>query len=1096
MKNQTSHPLCLNFERFFTQEGSPPLDQVKYVRASSHIKDPEGRVVFEMSDIEVPAHWSQLSIDILLSKYLRKAGVPRTEHETSIRQVIHRITHTLAQEARARGVLSEHSAQIFEDELSYLLVHQMAAFNSPVWFNLGLFHQYGIQGSSGLYVWDEQLARAVPTAHAYERPQCSACFIQSVDDELMSIFQLMKNEAQLFKYGSGSGTNFSRIRGKQEKISGGGYSSGLMSFLEVLDKAAGATQSGGTTRRAAKMVCLDMDHPEVIDFITWKGREERKVAALIQAGYSSDFNGEAYRSVSGQNSNNSVRVSDAFMQALESGASWALRARSTGEVLATHDPQHLWQILAQAAWECGDPGVQFDTTINEWNTCAESARIHASNPCSEFMFLDDTACNLASLNLVQFLDSHGQWRIDAFRSAVRTLMLAQELLVDLSSYPTPEIAKNSHDYRPLGLGYANLGALLMRKGLAYDSEEGRAWAAALTSLMSGHAYAVSAELAQIRGAFDQFSVNRRSMLRVMKKHQKASHTQSQSQRVRDEKRHAQEGLLEVWKAAQRDWAQALKLGEHWGWRNAQVSVLAPTGTIGLLMDCDTTGIEPDFALVKFKKCVGGGYFKLVNQSVPGALRNLGYSDPQMKEIMRYLLGSLSFDHASHVNQEFLQARGLTQEEIRRIEQRLPAVFHLKMAFTRQELGDELLDRLGVTLQERESPTFHLLQWLGMDDQSVELAHEEICGRWTLEGAPHLKEEHQSVFDCANPCGSQGKRFITPLGHIRMMAAVQPFLSGAISKTVNLPHETSVAQIQEIYQQAWKLGLKSVALYRDGCKFSQPLSTPSRPSLHPAVSPALAPSASLQGGERASGDQPLIRASGARRKLPARRRGLTQEARVGGHKIYLRTGEYEDGSLGELFIDMHKEGAAYRSIMNCFAIAVSLGLQYGVPLEEFVEQFTFTRFDPSGVVSGHPHVKMATSVVDYLFRVLALEYLGRTDFVQVKPWVDLSGEEKSRSDTYDQAPQEQSIQEQKASQVKKTPQPLLKSTQKKVPPQNQEGRDEAVESESLKKENNDPLDHQLGELMRDAPFCETCGHLTVRSGACYKCLHCGSSTGCS
>jgi ribonucleoside-diphosphate reductase alpha chain len=900
-------------ERRFTQSGQNPLDDIRYVKTDSRITDTDGKVVFELKGIEVPESWSPLAADILASKYFRKAGVPGTGHEVSIRQVIHRITHTLRVVGERSGYFDRESGATFEAELSYLLVNQYGAFNSPVWFNLGLFQDYGIEGSGGNFHWDRSREKIVETKNAYEHPQCSACFIQSVDDDLMSIFELVKNEARLFKYGSGTGTNFSRIRGSAELLSGGGTSSGLMSFLEVLDRGAGATKSGGTTRRAAKMVCLDVDHPEIRDFVNWKMKEERKVAALIAAGYSSDFNGDAYRTVSGQNSNNSVRITDAFMKAVLKDQDWQTTARTTGNPLESFQARQLWKEIATAAWSCADPGLQFDTTINTWHTCANTDRIRASNPCSEYMFLDDTACNLASLNLVKFLKEDGTFDLEAYQHAGRVFVLAQEILVDHSSYPTAILAQNSHDFRPLGLGYANLGALLMLKGIPYDSDDGRAWAAALTAVMTGNAYAVSAELAAIQGQFKGYAVNRDPMLKVIRKH-------------RDSVQHisVQHVPAELGKAAQDAWDLALRKGEKHGYRNAQVTVLAPTGTIGLLMDCDTTGIEPDFALVKFKKLAGGGVFKIVNQSVPRALANLGYPSDQIREIVHHILETM-----------------------------------------------------------------------------------------TIEGAPYFQVEHLAVFDCANRCGENGTRFIAPMGHVRMMAAVQPFLSGAISKTVNLPHETTVEEIEEIHLQAWKSGLKAIALYRDGCKLSQPLTA------------------------RAETSSVLTQAG--RKRLPAKRRGVTVEAEVAGHKVYIRTGEYEDGSLGELFIDMHKEGAAYRSMMNCFAISISLGLQHGVPLSEFVEKFTFTRFEPAGVVTGHPNVKMATSIVDYIFRVLGMEYLGRTDFLQVKPALDLLGSTRTVSE------------------------------------HSSDG---------------------TGDMVGDAPLCDSCGHPTVRSGACFRCLNCGSSTGCS
>jgi ribonucleoside-diphosphate reductase alpha chain len=955
----------ISMPRKFSQHGINPLDQIQYKKSQSKIKDTDGQTVFEMKDVEVPANWSQLAIDILVSKYFRKAGVPKTGHEVSVRQVVKRLAHTLRTAGVEMGYFNAVDAESYEAELSHLLVNQMGAFNSPVWFNLGLYHEYGIEGSGGNFAYDVSTDSIKETENAFSRPQCSACFIQSVDDDLMSIFDLIKNEARLFKYGSGTGTNFSKIRGRQEKLSGGGTSSGLISFLEVLDRGAGATKSGGTTRRAAKMVCLDMDHPEIEDFINWKMKEERKVAALIAAGYSSDFNGEAYRTVAGQNSNNSLRISDEFMDAVINDKNWHTTARTTGEVIDTYKARDLWRQIATASWSCADPGLQFDTTINEWHTCSETSKIHASNPCSEYMFLDDTACNLASLNLVKFLKEDGSFDIDAYKAACRVFIVSQEILVDLSSYPTARVAQNSHEYRPLGLGYANLGTLLMLKGIPYDSDEGRAWAASLTAILCGEAYAVSAEEASKLGAFKGYAKNREAMLKVMRKHKEAAYQIDATQAPK------------AFTAAAKDsWDRALSLGELHGYRNAQVTVLAPTGTIGLLMDCDTTGIEPDFALVKFKKLSGGGYFKIVNQSVIPALKNLAYSAAQITDIIAYVLGSMNFSSQNLVlNTEFLLSKGFTKADIEKIEKTLPGTFEISSAFNRYSLGDELLKRLGVVASEYEKPLFNFLTYAGLNHAQIEAANVKICGTMTVEGAPHLKPAHLPVFDCANKCGSIGKRFIAPMGHVRMMGATQPFLSGAISKTVNLPNETTIEDIEAIHLESWKLGLKAVALYRDGCKLSQPLNTKSD-----TKSDAKAEKVELKIEAPVAASTPTLQEASAqmsfapvRHRLPAKRGGLTIESTVAGHKVYLRTGEYADGKLGEVFIDMHKEGAAYRSMMNCFAIAISLGLQYGVPLNEFVDKFTFTRFEPSGPVAGHPNVKFATSIVDYIFRVLGMEY---------------------------------------------------------------------------------------------------------------------------
>ncbi|MEB2311671.1 MAG: vitamin B12-dependent ribonucleotide reductase [Polyangiaceae bacterium] len=1048
----------LTVTRRFTRAGQDPFDTAVWERRQSVITNPDGSVVFKMDGAEIPAEWSQLATDIVVSKYFRKAGLhgDKARGETSVRQVVYRVAHTIRVAGERAGgyFATKKDADAFEAELSYLLLHQHGAFNSPVWFNCGLFHEYGIEGSGGNWAYNSRSGSVDETPNAYERPQCSACFIQGVSDDLMSIYDLMKAEARLFKYGSGTGSNFSSIRGKQEKLSGGGTSSGLMSFLEVFDRAAGSTKSGGTTRRAAKMVSLDMDHPEIVDFVSWKVREEKKARALIAAGYESDFNGEAYRTVSGQNSNNSVRVTDDFMKAAEAGASWQTRARTTGAVVDTLDASELWNHVAEAAWFCADPGVQYDTTINRWHTCPNSGRINASNPCSEYMFLDDTACNLASLNLTKFLRDDGSFDVEGLRYATEIFFTAQEILIDFSSYPTRTIAKNSHEYRPLGLGYANLGTLLMLLGIPYDSDRGRAVSAALTAIMCGRAYMTSARMAAHKGPFEGFAPNREPMLRVMRAHQEAAYAIN-----RDECPEA------LWRAAAEDWDQAVALGEDHGYRNAQATVLAPTGTIGLLMDCDTTGVEPDFALVKFKKLAGGGYFKIVNQSVPEALRRLGYSEVQIREIVAYVSGTNTLIGAPHVSRAVLRGRGLTEAELDKVEEAIEGVFDLNLAFAPWVIGREAYERLGVDAAKLSQPGFNLLKFLGFDKDEIEEANDVIVGRMTIEGAPYLRDEHYSVFDCANRCGRTGRRYLAPMSHIRMMAAVQPFLSGAISKTVNLPNESTVEDVREIYTEGWKLGLKAVALYRDGCKASQPLSASGGETERSEDASTTLPPAPLAAAVASA--PTAIRPKGVRVRLPKKRHGFTQEARVGGHKVFLRTGEYDDGTLGEIFIDMHKEGAAFRSLMNCFAMALSVGLQYGVPLETYVEQFTFTRFEPHGIVEGHPNIKFSTSIVDYIFRVLGVEYLHRYDFAQVKP-DDLAPPAIDDPTGRD---------------------PLLEEAQSLRPAALAPAREDSDAKLGA-------LDAQLEEMMGDAPVCDSCGHITVRNGSCYKCLNCGNSMGCS
>ena len=1098
-KRKAARTRGLKFEHRVTTAGRDPLAEARVEKRTSVISNTDGSVVFKMEGAEIPADWSQLATDIVVSKYFRKAGLhgDKEQGETSVRQVVYRIAHTIRDAGERFGgyFASAADADAFEAELSFFLIHQYGAFISPVWFNCGLWHEYEIRGSGGNFAWN---TAAQPGAdneiyeidYAYERPQCSACFIQAVDDDLMSMYELVKHEARLFKYGSGTGTNFSAIRGKQEKLSGGGTSSGLMSFLEVFDRAAGATKSGGTTRRAAKMVCLDMDHPEIVDFIQWKVLEEKKARALIAAGYPSDFNGEAYHTVSGQNSNNSVRVTDEFMRAatLASGGAnppapssygaapsdtWHTRARTTGEVVGTYSAGALWRMVADAAWECADPGVQYDTTINDWHTCPNTDRIRASNPCSEYMFLDNSACNLASLNLTKFLREDNTLDVGLYRHASRVFFTAMEILVDLSSYPTKTIAKNSHDYRPLGLGYANLGTLLMRLGLAYDSDRGRAVAAALTAIQCGQAYKTSAEMAASKGPFAGYAKNEEPMLRVMGKHRDAA--------MGIDRDNCPEYL---WRAAVEDWNQAVELGTQHGYRNAQATVLAPTGTIGLLMDCDTTGVEPDFALVKFKKLAGGGYFKIVNQSVPDALRTLGYADHQVQEICAYISGTNTLLVAPHCNRAKLLALGLTKDELDNVERALPSVFDLGQAFAPWVIGEDAYKRFGLTGKAAHGHA--LLKHLGFSDAQIQAAGDVIVGRMTIEGAPHLKAQHLPVFDCANRCGRTGKRFLAPMAHVLMMAAVQPFISGAISKTVNLPSEATVADVRAMYEEGWRLGLKAVALYRDGCKGSQPLSSKNDDEKEKAADKVEAAAAKEPVAAKAEVEakpakaEPATHPTGLRVRLPRKRSGFTQEARVGGHKIFLRTGEYLDGTLGEIFIDMHKEGAAFRSLMNCFAMAVSVGLQYGVPLSTYVDQFTFTRFEPQGPVEGHDNVKFATSIVDYLFRVLGVEYLQRYDLAHVPPpsLIEDPSETATPAGVTDGAA------------------PLGVVVAAATAAAGHGGAREEQAREGHAHAHIASLDAQLEEMMGDAPVCDSCGHITVRNGACYKCLNCGNSLGCS
>ncbi len=1110
----------MKIRRYFTQSGKNPYAGIDFEARKSEIRNPDGSTVFLMENVMVPSQWSQVATDILAQKYFRKAGLtpgkiggadyspmneefitPSETRESDSRQVFHRLAGCWRHWGEEFGYFdSKEDASAFYDELVYMLAKQVSAPNSPQWFNTGLHFAYNITGSpQGHYYVDPKTSQLSLSKNAYERPQPHACFILSVKDDLVNeggIMDLWTREARIFKYGSGVGTNFSQIRGETEKLSGGGRSSGLMSFLRVGDRSAGAIKSGGTTRRAAKMVCLDINHPDIEEFINWKVKEEQKVASLVTGSklnqrhinnvmkaayvdgtvnanprsnralwtaiaeakmdeiptnyiqraiqfaeqgftsidfptYDTGYESEAYLTVSGQNSNNSIRVSNEFFKAVEEDAQWDLTARTTGKTLKSISAKGLWNDLCEAAWNCADPGLQYDTTINEWHTCPANGRINASNPCSEYMFLDDTACNLASINLAQLYSQEtGVFDLEGYTHAINVWTMVLEISVLMAQFPSKEIAQLSYDFRTLGLGYANLGALLMQMGYAYDSPDGLAIAGALTSILGGESYATSAEMAKQHGPFAKYHANRDHMLRVIRNHRRAAYNASADE---------YEGLsilpvgidqevcpANMLKAAHKAWDRALEIGERQGFRNAQTTVLAPTGTIGLIMDCDTTGIEPDFALVKFKKLSGGGYFKIINQSIPPSLKKLGYSQEQIEDIIGYATGYKTLATAPHINHVSLKAKGFTDEILMTIEKALESAFELKFVFNKFNVDEQFcINTLGISADELNDWSFDMLTHLGFTRDQIESANEYVCGSMTVEGAPHLKDEHLPIFDCANKCGKKGKRFILAAGHIRMMGAAQPFLSGAISKTINLPSEASVQEVHDAYWMSWKLGLKANALYRDGSKLSQPLSSSSsdaaaailEASLDFDMEPVAASASSAPANREMIGEElPLVTASqhdeiermatklvyryiSKRRVMPGRRRGYTQKARVGGHKIYLRTGEFEDGTLGEIFVDMHREGAAFRSLMNCFAIAISLGLQYGVPLEEFVEAFVFTRFEPNGMVNGHDNIKMSTSVIDYIFRELAMSYLGRNELVQVKP-------EDLRNDTVgspDQAP---------------------------------------------------------------------------------------------
>ncbi len=1128
----------MKIERRFTKKGGDPYQGISFGTRTSEIKNLDGRSIFRQENISVPDSWSQISVDILAQKYFRKTGVPQpdgtTGGERDARQVFHRLALTWTEWGKKYGYFdAEEDAKSFYDELCAMLARQMAAPNSPQWFNTGLHAAYGISGPpQGHYYVDPETNTVEKSKSAYERPQPHACFILSVDDNLVNengIMDLITREARLFKYGSGTGTNYSSLRGKDEPLSGGGVSSGLLSFLRVGDRSASAIKSGGTTRRAARMVCLDADHPDIAQFVEWKVEEDYKVAALVTgsaiiqrhvagiiaaldgkakslpgadrfdpgkntllydalqsaledrvpasflfqvielarqgygkenlAVYTTEWDGEAYNSVSGQSSNNSVRVDSRFMEAVRSGGAEALVSRLKGGRSGTIPARSLWEEIAVAAWKCADPGLQFHSTINEWHTCPADGDIRASNPCSEYMFLDDTACNLASLNLMSFYDqAKGKFLIADFLHAVRLWTIVLELSVVMAQFPSKAIARKSFDYRTIGLGFANLGALLMVLGIPYDSAAGRAIAAALSAILTGECYRTSALMAKEKGPFARYEANREHMLRVIRNHRRAAYDAPASE---------YEGLSvtpqgldpgvcpkDLLDSARAVWDEALSLGEAHGYRNAQVSVVAPTGTIGLVMGCDTTGIEPDFALVKFKKLAGGGYFKIINTSIPPALKKLGYTKKQAEEIVNYCIGHGALDPESSLSFAALEKRGFTPAVLKKIEADLKNTFSLHSAFLPAAVGDEFLEKtLKIDRAEFSRPDFQLLSHLGFKPEEIERASVYACGTMRLEGAPHLKKEHYAVFDTASKPGAGGTRAIGWRAHIEMMAAVQPFISGAISKTINMPNETTVEDIKAAHWLAWEKMLKAVAVYRDGSKLSQPLSS-LEPGSNPLRDAIVGLSANDRRGKTASAPQPAEPPRKKRRLLPNRRSGYTQKAKIGGHSIFLRTGEYEDGGLGEIFLDMHKEGAAFRSLLNSFAIALSLGLQYGVPLEEYVDAFTFTRFEPNGAVSGHQNIKMTTSVIDFIFRDLALSYLNRTDLVQVKP------------------------------------DDLIATTMMQ-----EEAKGEAPPAAAEVAERNQA--RQARRIGYEGDPCPECGHFTlVRNGTCLKCETCGSTTGCS
>jgi ribonucleoside-diphosphate reductase alpha chain len=1208
----------MKIERAFTKAGESPYAAIAFRSASSEIRNPDGSVVFALEALEVPAAWSQVAIDVLAQKYFRKAGVParlkpvkekgvpawlcrrvadegalaklpedeRYSSETTAQQVFDRLAGAWTYWGwKGRYFAGEDDARAFFDEMRFMLAKQMAAPNSPQWFNTGLHWAYGIDGpAQGHFYVDEASGKVHASTSAYERPQPHACFIQSIQDDLVNgggIMDLWVREARLFKYGSGTGTNFSNLRGEGERLSGGGKSSGLMSFLKIGDRAAGAIKSGGTTRRAAKMVIVDVDHPDIEAFIDWKVTEEQKVAALVAGSkllarhanaiieachgaadvreaerfdpltnpalksavraarrallpegsiqqaillarqgykgveiptYDADWDSNAYLTVSGQNSNNSVRISDPFFQAVQQDREWPLILRRSGAVAKTIRARALWDKICFAAWASADPGVQYDTTINDWHTCPTDGRINASNPCSEYMFLDDTACNLASLNLMQFKAKDGSFKVAEFEHAVRLWTLVLEISVMMAQFPAEKIAELSYRFRTLGLGYANVGGLLMASGIPYDSDEGRAYCGAITALMTGISYKMSAEIAAELGAFPGYPANREATLRVLRNHRRAAHGHARGYEdlatlpVPLDHHHCPD--RELLSAAVKAWDDAVGMAEQHGVRNAQVSVIAPTGTIGLVMDCDTTGIEPDFALVKFKKLAGGGFFKIINRMVPTALETLGYDKRQIEAITRYAVGHGTLNGAPGIDHDKLRAKGFTPEVLAKLEAGLPTSFDIRYAFNRHSLGESFCKEvLGFTNEQLGDMRFDMLQALGFSRDDVERANAFCCGTMTVEGAPELKAEHLPVFDCANPCGRTGKRFLSASSHIRMMAAAQPFISGAISKTINMPATATVEDCRAAYLEGWRLGVKALALYRDGSKLSQPLSAMLADDLEDEDDDSLERSQVERIVEVT--ERVVERFVNGRRKLPTRRKGYTQKAIVGGHKLYLRTGEYEDGALGEIFIDMHKEGAAFRSLMNSFAISVSIGLQYGVPLEEFVEAFSFTRFEPSGVVQGNDTIKMATSVLDYIFRELAVSYLERTDLANVDPQAlrhDAIGEGTKEGDMGENVAQIAS-----AGFIRGNLRLLAGGAggstsllADPAAPGGEAGQGTAAAVATLARDTtmaSRDSRRQQAEIARlqgyEGDPCSACGNFTlVRNGTCLKCDTCGSTTGCS
>jgi len=1203
----------LKIKRVFTSKLDNRLEKIKYEVRTSKITDEKGKAVFEKNDVEVPTSWSQVATDVLAQKYFRKKGVPKAvieeqskfktskEYydfrsyeekqpdlenrgelggENSIKQVAHRMAGTWTHWGKRYGYFnSDEDANAFYDELKYSLIDQVAVPNSPQWFNTGLHFAYGISGKGqGHYYVNPDTKKLVRSADAYSHPQPHACFIQEIQDDLVNkggIFDTLTREARIFKFGSGTGTNFSSLREEGAPLSGGGTSSGVMSFLSIFDQAAASIKSGGTTRRAAKMVILNVDHPDVEKFIQWKVKEERKVASLVAGShmcyeslkgimesaekngfdpssnpelkklilkaktnfiplnyikrvlmlvengvkanefdfktFDTDFRSEAYVTVDGQNSNNTVRVTNDFMSSVINDKDWDLVSRATGKVTKSIKAKRLWDEIATAAWESADPGLQFDTTINEWNTCLTDGRINGSNPCSEYMFLDETACNLASINLDKFYDAKNRYfDVEKYKHTIRLWTIVLEISVLMAQLPSDTMAERTFLYRTLGLGYANLGTVLMKAGVPYDSPTAMNITASLTAIMTGESYSASSEMAKVLGSFERYEANKEHMLKVIRNHRRAAYNVSEPLRVKNETLYKELGDYEgltikpigiddnfvpeyLVKAAREAWDKALDFGEVYGYRNAQVTVIAPTGTIGLVMDCDTTGIEPDFALVKFKKLVGGGYFKIANNSVEPALRNLGYTEDQIVAILKYAKGNANLDEAPFINRTTLKSKGFDDSTIDKLNENIKSAFDIKFSFNKYVIGDEMYNKL---LGGREDKN-DLLSTLGFSEKEIAAANQYVCGTMTLEGAPYLKEEHYAVFDCANKCGKDGKRYILPMGHVRILAAAQPFISGSISKTINLPEEATISEFKNVYMESWKLMLKCNALYRDGSKLSQPLSTSSNSNdvysklftfdNEAEVTPEVV--SNTAGFKMQTVSYKVIR-----RELPAERVSITHKFTLGGHKGFITVGLYEDGKPGEIFLTMNKEGSTLRGIIDAWAVSMSFGLQYGVPLKDLIRQYAHVRFEPAGL-TGNRDIPMAKSIVDYIARWLALKFLPKEEAMQYhnEELVEMAFNSQSfmsgknladrfNQISFDLKPGIPTSSIQTLQSIYKIPSVSVVEDQEKVTLKDPNLKDQVQKARRLNNE--------------DAPNCSECGAVMVRNGACYKCNDCGATTGCS